>query len=231
MKSAFLALSRVAGFLATLYVWRQVQMVDFSEFTGFTIVILPILLVIPASWVGRKIIDVKPTVERLARITSAVHLVLMILFGSAIVASVRFFQIRRGPELPLPVEVSTILLSITGFFLLLTVFNLALSGLGAPFAIASSKRIANRWLYRWTRNPMVLCTLAVLISAGFYFQSLYFVLWAILLVTPAWIYFLKVYEERELEIRFGTPYLDYKAVTSFLWPRSPKGRTQAANSL
>jgi protein-S-isoprenylcysteine O-methyltransferase Ste14 len=188
---------------------------------GFTIVIVPILLVFPASWIGRKLVDVKPTVERLAWITSTVHAVLMIFFGSSIVESIRFFQIWQGPRLPIPVEVSTILLYITGFFLLLTVVNLALSGLGAPFAIALSKRIANRWLYNWTRNPMVFCTIAVLISAGLYFQSLFFVLWAVLLVTPAWIYFLKVYEEHELEIRFGVSYLDYKSKTSFLWPRKP----------
>jgi protein-S-isoprenylcysteine O-methyltransferase Ste14 len=189
---------------------------------GFTIVIVPILLVFPTSWIGRKLVDVKPTVERLAWITSTVHMVLMILFGSSIVESGRFFQIWQGPRLPIPVEVSTVLLYLTGFFLLLTVVNLALSGLGAPFAIALSKRIANRWLYNWTRNPMVFCTIAVLISAGLYFQSLFFVLWAVLLVTPAWIYFLKVYEEHELEIRFGASYLDYKAMTSFLWPRRPK---------
>jgi protein-S-isoprenylcysteine O-methyltransferase Ste14 len=69
---------------------------------------------------------------------------------------------------------------------------------------------------------MVLSTYATLLAAGLFFQSLYFVLWVLLLVVPAWIYFLKVYEERELEIRFGAPYLEYKARTAFLWPRRPK---------
>lgn len=221
MKSAFLTVARVIGFIITLYLWRRVQFGEFSEFTGFTIVIVPILLVFPASWIGRKLVDVKPTVERLVWITSAVHMILMIFFGSSIVESIRFFQIWQGPRLPILVEVSTVFLFLTGFFLLLTVVNLALSGLGAPFAIALSKRIANRWMYRWTRNPMVLSTLATLLSTGLCLQSLYFVLWVVLLVTPAWIYFLKVYEERELEIRFGVSYLDYKAKTSFLWPRMP----------
>jgi protein-S-isoprenylcysteine O-methyltransferase Ste14 len=222
MKSAFLTVARVIGFFITLYIWRRVQIGEFLEFTGFTIVIIPILLVFPTSWISRKLVDVKPTVERVAWITSTVHMVLMIFFGSAIVESIIFFQIWQGPRLPIPVEVSTVLLYLTGFFLLLTVVNLALSGLGAPFAIALSRRIANRWMYRWTRNPMVLSTLATLLSAGLYLQSLYFILWVVLLVTPAWIYFLKAYEERELEIRFGASYLDYKANTSFLWPRKPR---------
>ncbi|HEY4613736.1 MAG TPA: methyltransferase, partial [Bacteroidota bacterium] len=105
---------------------------------------------------------------------------------------------------------------------LLTVVNLAIDGLGAPFAIALSKRLANRWMYKWTRNPMVLCTMATLFSAGVYLQSLYFILWVALVLTPAWIYYLRAYEERELEIRFGASYLEYKAKTSFLVPRKPK---------
>jgi protein-S-isoprenylcysteine O-methyltransferase Ste14 len=146
----------------------------------------------------------------------------MILFGVSIIEAIKFFQIERGVVIPLPIELGIVLLLITGTAAGLTVVNLALSGLGAPFAIALSKRVANRWMYRWTRNPMVFCTLAALLSAGIYFQSLYFILWVILLAAPSWIYFLKVYEERELEIRFGTSYLVYKAKTPFLWPGKPK---------
>ncbi len=104
----------------------------------------------------------------------------------------------------------------------LTVLNLAISGLGAPFAISLSKRLANRWMYTFTRNPMVLCTSAVLVSAGFYFQSLVYIIWVVLLVAPALIYFRKVYEERELEFRFGSAYLAYKDKTSFLLPGKQK---------
>jgi protein-S-isoprenylcysteine O-methyltransferase Ste14 len=38
-------------------------------------------------------------------------------------------------------------------------------------------------------------------------------------VFPGWIFFVKRYEERELEIRFGEFYVDYRARTPFLWPR------------
>jgi protein-S-isoprenylcysteine O-methyltransferase Ste14 len=44
----------------------------------------------------------------------------------------------------------------------------------------------------------------------------------LLLVTPALLTFVKVYEERELEIRFGVSYLEYKAKTPMLFPRKPK---------
>jgi protein-S-isoprenylcysteine O-methyltransferase Ste14 len=180
------------------------------------------LICLSCVWAARKIVDGRPTPEYLAWTTSILHITLMILFGVSIIEAIKFFQIELGVVIPLPIELGIMLLLITGTAAGLTAVNLALSGLGAPFAIALSKRVANRWMYRWTRNPMVFCTLAALLSAGIYFQSLYFILWVILLPAPSWIYFLKVYEERELEIRFGTSYLEYKAKTPFLWPGKPK---------
>jgi protein-S-isoprenylcysteine O-methyltransferase Ste14 len=223
MNSKFLDITRIVSFIMTVYIWRKVQFAELSQLAAYIVVIGPILFVFPVVWIGRKAVDLKATIERVAWITSFVHIVLMVFFGTSIIEAIRLFQISRGITIPLPVEFGTVLLYLTGTCLSLTVVNLAFSGLGAPFAIALSKRLANRWMYRWTRNPMVLSTLATLLSAGFYLQSLYFILWVVLLVTPAWIYFLKAYEERELEIRFGASYLDYKTNTSFLWPRKPRG--------
>ncbi len=101
--------------------------------------------------------------------------------------------------------------------------NLALKGLGAPFAIALSRKLAVDWLYAWTRNPMVLAALAFLLSLGIWFQSALFVLWVLILFAPALLFFVKVYEERELEIRFGASYLEYKSRTPMLFPRKPRG--------
>jgi protein-S-isoprenylcysteine O-methyltransferase Ste14 len=105
---------------------------------------------------------------------------------------------------------------------LLTMVNLALKGLGAPFAIALSKKLAADWMYAWTRNPMVLAVLALLLSLGVWFQSALFVLWALFIFTPALLVFVKVYEERELDIRFGASYLEYKSKTPMLFPRKPR---------
>jgi protein-S-isoprenylcysteine O-methyltransferase Ste14 len=112
---------------------------------------------------------------------------------------------------------------VTGIAAALTVLNLAIRGLGAPFAIALTRRLAADWMYAWTRNPMVLLSLTCLVSLGLYFRSALFVVWAIALVTPAFLVFLKVYEERELELRFGKPYLEYKSRTPILIPRKPRG--------
>jgi hypothetical protein len=173
MNNIFLNIIRITGLLLTIFIWRIAQSTNFSQIGNWTIIIGSILIVFPVVWIGRKAIGYKVSIVRLVWITSFVHIILMILFGVSIIEAIRFFQISRGITLPLPVEVGTVLLYFTGACLLLTVINLALSGFGAPFAIVLSKRLADRWMYRWTRNPMVLCTLATLLSAGVYLQSLF----------------------------------------------------------
>lgn len=222
MNSKLLTVIRIVSFVGTLYLWRMELSIEFSQLAAYAVIVGSILFVFPVSWIGRKVIDLDAAIERVTWITSFVHIVLMIFFGTSLIEAIKLFHISRGITIPLPVVFGKVLLYLTGTCLFFTVVNLAFSGLGAPFAIALSKRIANRWMYRWTRNPMVLCTIATLLSAGLYLQSLYFILWVVLLAAPAWIYYLKVYEERELEIRFGASYLDYKTNTSFLWPRLPR---------
>jgi protein-S-isoprenylcysteine O-methyltransferase Ste14 len=98
------------------------------------------------------------------------------------------------------------------------VLNLALKGLGAPFFIALSRRLAADWFYARTRNPMVLAALAFFLALGIWYQSALFLLWVLILFAPALLFFIRVYEERELEIRFGEAYRRYRASTPFLWP-------------
>ncbi len=73
-----------------------------------------------------------------------------------------------------------------------------------------------------TRNPMVLAALAFFLSLGIWFQSMLFVLWVLILFAPALLFFVKVFEERELEFRFGASYLEYKSRTPMLFPRRPR---------
>jgi protein-S-isoprenylcysteine O-methyltransferase Ste14 len=69
---------------------------------------------------------------------------------------------------------------------------------------------------------MVLAGIAFFLSLGIWFQSTLFLIWVLVLFVPAILFFVKIYEERELELRFGTSYLDYKNKTSFLWPKKPR---------
>ncbi len=181
------------------------------------------LLVFPVVWVGRKMLDKQPTMSRAVWVTTFVHFALGFLLGIPIIRALTTHRDWSGGVIRVPSEIALALVIITGTVCLLTVLNLALKGLGAPFYIALSRKLAADWLYAWTRNPMVLAVLAFLLSLGIWFQSVLFLLWVLVVFAPALLFFVKVYEERELEIRFGTSYLEYKSRTPMLFPRRPGG--------
>jgi protein-S-isoprenylcysteine O-methyltransferase Ste14 len=214
---------RIALLALTLFIWLWALNQPLSNTMSLSIIVGGVLSVFPIVWLGRVILDRQPTTSRAAWITIFVHYAVVILFGAAIFRAVTTHQDWSGWTLPIPVEIGLLLVIITGVAALSAVVNLALKGLGAPFAIALSRKLAVDWLYAWTRNPMVLATLAFFLSLGIWFQSTLFVLWVLILFAPALLFFVKVFEERELELRFGASYLEYKSRTPMLFPKRPKG--------
>jgi len=223
MKHAVELFFRIALLVFTWFIWLWALNQPLSNIMNLSIIVGGVLLVFPLVWLGRMILDRQPTTSRAAWITTFVHYALGILFGAAIIRAVITHQDWSGWTLPIPVEIGLLLVISTGVAVLSTVVNLALKGLGAPFAIALSRKLAVDWWYAWTRNPMVLAGLAFLLSLGIWFQSALFVLWVLILFAPALLVFVKVYEERELEFRFGASYLEYKSRTPMLFPRRPRG--------
>ena len=173
-------------------------------------------------WFGKKMLDRYHSIIYTVWITTFVHFGLGLTFGIPVVRAISTHKDWFGLILPVPSEIGLALVITTGIALFLTVLNLALKGLGAPFFIKLSQKLVAEWMYAWTRNPMVLAGISFLISLGIWFQSLLFVLWALLLFTPALLFFIKVFEERELEFRFGESYLEYKSKTPMLFPKRPK---------
>jgi protein-S-isoprenylcysteine O-methyltransferase Ste14 len=215
---------RAAIFVLTVVLWRWVLRQTFPPWADLLCITGTLLAIFPTVWIGRRLLDREPTPGRVAWVTTIMHAVLMTLFGAAIIRAITTAGRWQGAVIPIPHSLGLVLVYSTGAVTLLTVVNLAWRGLGAPFDIALSRRLATDWMYTYTRNPMVLATLACLLAIGLLLQSALFVVWVLGLVAPTWIVYLKVYEERELEIRFGPSYRDYKARTSFLWPRRPKGQ-------
>ena len=207
----------------TWCIWLWVLNQSFTTIVNLCILVGSLLLVFPIVWLGRKILDRQPTTSRAVWITTFVQFGVGNLFAVAIIQAITTHQDWSDWVLPVPAEIGLSLVIITGTATLLTVVNLALKGLGAPFFIVLSRKLAVDWSYAWTRNPMVLAALAFLLSLGIWYQSVLFVLWALLLFAPALLFFVKVYEERELEIRFGASYLEYKSRTPMLFPRKPRG--------
>jgi protein-S-isoprenylcysteine O-methyltransferase Ste14 len=222
MRKITLSLIRVIVFALTVILWQWILKQSFSPLVNLFCIVGTVLAIYPIVWIGRKLLDLKPTIEQVAWVTTTVHAILMALFGIAIIKAIQTGLDWRGLVIPIPRSLGFALVRITAIITAITVVNLAIRGLGAPWAIALSRRLATSWLYAWTRNPMVLALLACLIAVGLWLQSTLFVVWVLALVAPAQIMYLKLYEERELEIRFGEAYREYKAKTSFLWPRKSK---------
>ena len=223
MKHILEALVRIALFALIIVLWSWVIHQPLSNIVNLSIIVGGVLLVFPIAWFGRTMLDKKPTTTRAAGITALVHYTVVILLGVAVIRAIVTHQDWSGWLLPVPTEIGLLLVIVTGAATLLPVINLAVKGLGAPFAVALSRKLAVDWLYAWTRNPMVLTVLALGVSLGIWFQSILFVLWVLILFAPALLTYVKVYEERELEIRFGASYLEYKSRTPMLFPRRPRG--------
>ncbi len=214
----------LGSFGITLLIWRWVLDTPFGPPVSAAIILGGTVLMVPAALAARRRLDREPTPRRLRTVTFLLHWFVMIVMGAGIWEAVKTGRSWRGWMLPLPPAVGWALMWIAGVACTLCVLNLAVRGLGAPWSIALSRRLATDWLYRWTRNPMGLSLFAFLAAFGLWIQSALFVAWVVLLLTPAWLLLVRIFEERELELRFGEEYLSYKARTPMFIPGPERRR-------
>ena len=215
-------LARGALLASLWFIWWWASNAPLSNAMNLSVIVGGVLSVFPLVWLGRKMLDGRRTVRQAVWTTTVVQFALGFLLGVPLVRALTTHQDWPGPALPVPSAIGFALVIVTGAASLLAVVNLAVKGLGAPFFIALSRKLAADGLYARTRNPMLLAALAFSLSLGTWFQSVLFVLWVLLLYAQALLVFVRVFEERELEIRFGASYLDYKSRTPMLFPRRPK---------
>ncbi len=122
------------------------------------------------------------------------------------------------PARPLFVAAGVIL-AIPGIYLL-GISNRLLRALGSGAnAFRLTERVVVADAYRRTRNPMSLGYYLSCVSLAFLSGSALLTGYVLLGVIPAHLFFLKFFEERELELRLGTSYRDYKQAVPFLFPR------------
>jgi protein-S-isoprenylcysteine O-methyltransferase Ste14 len=219
--------ARLAGLALTVACWWWATTAARSGTWSLVQIWVGPLLAFPITWLGRNALASDPRPERAEGVNVVVHYAMMIVLGCSLFPAVR--AILSMPTITLPVlrYFAWALVILTGVSTFLTVLNLAIRGLGAPFAVKLSTRLATEWMYSWTRNPMLLCALAWFLCLGVWHQSAWFILFLAVSVAPGWIHFVKVYEERELEIRFGAAYAEYRARTPFLWPRIARPAARA----
>lgn len=112
-----------------------------------------------------------------------------------------------------------IILAIPGFYLL-GVTNKLLRALGSGTnAFILTRRVVSDDIYKRTRNPMSLGFYLLALGTAFIAGSTFAALAVALGIIPSHLLFLKFFEEKELELRFGESYLEYKKRVPFLLPR------------
>jgi len=112
-----------------------------------------------------------------------------------------------------------IVLAVPGLYLLV-VTNKSLRAFGSGTnAFRLTKRIVADDIYKRTRNPMSLGFYMVALASALMLGSTSLTLGVLLGLIPAHLFFLKYFEEKELALRFGESYLEYKKRVPFLIPR------------
>ena len=111
-----------------------------------------------------------------------------------------------------------ILLAIPGLYYL-GITNRLLRKLGSGAnAFRLTRHIVDEDVYKRTRNPMSLGYYLGSLAIAFVSGSTLVTLAVILGLIPSHLFFLKYFEELELELRFGESYLEYKRHVPFLFP-------------
>ena len=156
-----------------------------------------------------------------------VHFLFFAGLGTPILISIFYPGLTHLDELigldPLPLKpfflIIGIILAIPGLYFL-GISNKSLRALGSGAnAFRLTKRIVEKDIYKYTRNPMSLGYYLFSLSVGLMSGSTLFTLSVLLGIIPAHVFFLKFFEELELELRFGESYKQYKQKVPFLIPK------------
>ena len=94
---------------------------------------------------------------------------------------------------------------------------------GTQVPMAPTQELVVTGPYAITRNPMVTGAIFMVLGLACFFNSLAFL--GIGMIIPVhYLIYVKFFEERELEARFGEAYKKYKQNTPFILPKIIKGK-------
>ncbi len=88
---------------------------------------------------------------------------------------------------------------------------------GTPFPMLPTKKLLIVGPFKYCRNPMTLGTIVAYVGIAVLIGS-FSALLAVAIFAAMLIGYLKLIEEKELEIRFGSEYAEYKKKTPFIIP-------------
>jgi len=113
--------------------------------------------------------------------------------------------------------VGIIAIILGGFIALSTIIAQIKFASGTPFPMIPTKKLLVFGPFKYCRNPMTLGTImaysGIVVMIGSYTSLLFVLLFTMILIA-----YIKLVEEKELELRFGKEYVDYKNDTPFMIP-------------
>jgi protein-S-isoprenylcysteine O-methyltransferase Ste14 len=134
--------------------------------------------------------------------------------------------LNRWISIPCTRELELILTAISAaiglLILLWTVLTQFIVGRGGPVPTAPTKELITTGPYAYCRNPLHLGVIFYYFAFGSFLGNLTIGLVCIVLEIILLVAYVKGIEEKELALRFGQEYLEYKKNTPFLIPKIKK---------
>jgi len=96
-------------------------------------------------------------------------------------------------------------------------------GKGSPVPLVPTQKLVIIGPYKYCKNPMALGTMIYYLGIAL-FESSFSSLLLVALFSILFVLYIKLVEEKELEVRFGEDYMAYKKNTLFIIPRIRKQR-------
>jgi protein-S-isoprenylcysteine O-methyltransferase Ste14 len=156
-----------------------------------------------------------------------------LLIPGTVIVLIPYFILRRSGICEWPaVSGLTVFASVTGMaglaVLLHCIRGFAIHGRGTLAPIDPPKILIVRGLYRYTRNPMYLAVIVVLLSEALFFSSTALLAYAAAVLTGFHL-FVVLYEEPHLRSQFGRSFDEYrKAVPR--WRITTRGFTSSGRA-
>ena len=185
-----------------------------------------LLFLVGSIWLGRAVRrdPGTTTAERASRVSHLLFWIALVLPGTVGVfhPGLANYDVLLGiPSLPVrPFWLATGVLLLGAGLGLMAVSNrfLIKTGKGAA-AFLITKRLVSDGVYGRSRNPMSLGFYLACVGVGMIAGSTTVTLGVLLVILPIHVFNLKYFEERELELRYGGSYFQYKRRVPFLFPR------------
>lgn len=196
-------LMNATGFILTWSLWlwlanrRMAPAENLGLALGSTAALIPII------FSGRWFLDRQSNPRRAEWIAIALRYIKTAIIGTALMSAVRLGLAAPDWPLAMPVWLGLSLVLVVGLSLLLAILSIIFDAMEPPFVLALTRVVLTEWMNTCSCNPMIVASLAFLLALGLWMSGGLFLVWLMVVLSPALLVFISVYEEHELEIRFG----------------------------